>query len=69
VVWHVLIAKSADRRAGAEQVAFKLMIWGWKLSPTQKGGLTTAQFIRAQLMRLGLRAELSHIRREKRDVE
>jgi transposase len=63
VVWHVLMAKSADRRAEAEQVAFKLMIWGWKLSEMQKGGLTTAQFIRAQLMRLGIGAELAHIRR------
>lgn len=63
VVWHVLMAKSADRRAEAEQVAFKLMIWGWKLSETQKGGLTTAQFIRAQLMRLGVGAELTHIQR------
>jgi transposase len=62
-VWHVLMAKSADRRAEAEQVAFKLMIWGWKLSETQKGGLTTAQFIRAQLMQLGLGAELTHIQR------
>jgi transposase len=26
VVWHVLIAKSAERRADAEQVAFKLMV-------------------------------------------
>jgi transposase len=26
VVWHVLMAKSADRRADAEQVAFKLMV-------------------------------------------
>jgi transposase len=63
VVWHVLMAKSADRRAEAEQVAFKLMIWGWKLNEAQKGGLTTAQFIRAQLMRLGLGAELTHITR------
>jgi transposase len=63
VVWHVLMSQSADRRAEAEQVAFKLMIWGWKLSEAQKGGLTTAQFIRAQLMRLGLGAELTHITR------
>jgi transposase len=63
VMWHVLMAKSADRRAEAEQVAFKLMVWGWKLSEVQKGGLTTAQFIRAQLMRLGIGTELTHITR------
>jgi len=61
VVWQVLMAKSTDRQANAEQVAFKLMIWGWKLNEEEKGGLTTAQFIRAQLMRLGLGEELSHI--------
>jgi len=63
VVWHVLMAKSADRRADAEQVAFKLMVWAWKLSDEQRGGLTSRQFIRAQLMRLGLGDELTHIKR------
>jgi transposase len=63
VVWHVLIAKSADRRADAEQVAFKLMVWAWKLSDEQRGGLSSRQFIRAHLIRLGLGAELTHITR------
>ena len=62
-VWHVLMAKSADRRADAEQVAFKLMVWSWKLSDAQRGGLSTRQFIRAHLIRLGLGAELTHITR------
>jgi transposase len=61
VVWHVLMAKSADRRADAEQVAFKLMVWAWKLSDEQRGGLSSQQFIRAHLMRLGLGEELTHI--------
>jgi hypothetical protein len=63
VVWHVLIAKSADRRADAEQVAFKLMVWSWKLSDKQRGGLSSRQFIRAQLIRLGLGEQLTHITR------
>jgi hypothetical protein len=63
VVWQVLTAKSVDRQADAEQVAFKLMVWGWKLSEAQRGGLTTGQFTRAQLMRLGLGEQLTHIRR------
>jgi transposase len=62
-VWHVLMAKSADRRADAEQVAFKLRVWSWKLSDQQRGGLCSRQFIRAQLMRLGLGEELRHITR------
>ena len=63
VVWHVLMARSADRRADAEQVAFKLMVWAWKLSDEQRGGLSSRQFIRAHLIRLGLGAELTHITR------
>jgi transposase len=63
VVWHVLMGRSADRRADAEQVAFKLMVWAWKLTDEQRGGLTSRQFIRAQLMRLGLGDELTHITR------
>ena len=63
VVWHGLIAKRADRRADDEQVAFKLMIWSWKLSAAQRGGLSTRQFIRAHLIRLGLGAELTYITR------
>jgi transposase len=63
VVWHVLMAKSADRRADAEQVAFKLMVWSWKLSDEQRGGLTSRQFIRAHLIRLGLGEDLTHITR------
>jgi transposase len=63
VVWHVLLAKSADRQADAEQVAFKLMVWAWKLTNEQRGGLSSRQFIRANLMRLGLGAALTHITR------
>jgi transposase len=62
-IWHVLMAKSADRRADAEQVAFKLMVWAWKLSDEQRGGLTSRQFIRAHLIRLGLGDDLTHITR------
>jgi len=63
VVWHVLLARSADRRADGEQVAFKLMVWAWKLTDEQRGGLSSRQFIRAHLIRLGLGEELTHITR------
>jgi transposase len=63
VVWHVLMARSADRRADAEQVAFKLMVWAWKLTDEQRGGLSSRQFMRANLIRLGLGAEVTHISR------
>jgi transposase len=63
VVWHVLMAKAADRRADAEQVAFKLMVWSWKLTDEQRGGLSSRQFIRVHLIRLGLGEDLTHITR------
>jgi transposase len=63
VIWHVLHGRTADQRADAEQVAFKLMVWSWKLSDAQRGGLTSRQFIRAHLIRLGLGHDLTHITR------
>ena len=60
VIWHVLHGQSVDQRADAERVAFKLMVWSWKLTDEQRGGLTSRQFIRAQLIRLGLGHDLTH---------
>ena len=63
VVWHVLMSRSADQRADAEQVGFKLMVWSWKLTDEQRGGLSSRQFIRAHLLRLRIGDELTHINR------
>jgi len=63
VIWHVLHGQSVDQRADAERVAFKLMVWSWKLTDAQRGGLTSRQFIRAHLIRLGIGNELRHITR------
>jgi hypothetical protein len=61
VVWHVLSECVADRRADEDMVAFKLMLWSWKLGRERRGGLTTPQFVRAGLMRLEMGEELTHI--------
>ncbi|MGD0877875.1 MAG: hypothetical protein ABSA01_06990 [Anaerolineales bacterium] len=53
----------ADRKANPEMVAFKLMRWSWQLNDWQRGGLTTRQFVRYQLMQLKLGEKLTHIRR------
>jgi Transposase IS116/IS110/IS902 family len=60
VIWHVLHGHTADQRAEAERVAFKLMVWSWKLTDDQRGGLSSRQFIRAHLIRLGLGHDLTH---------
>jgi transposase len=63
VIWHVMTERLADRKADPEMVAFKLMKWSWSLNDWQRGGLTTRQFVRYQLMQLKLGEELTCIRR------
>jgi hypothetical protein len=68
VVWHVLTECVADRKADEEacpersrrMVAFKLMLWTWKLGKERRGGLTTPRFVRAGLMRLEMGEDLTH---------
>ena len=37
------------------------MVWSWKLTDEQHGGLTTRQFVRYQLMRLNMGGHLTHV--------
>jgi len=67
VVWHVLTECAVDRHADPEMVAFKLMMWSWELDELQRGGLSTRQFVRYQLMQLELGEELTHVHRGGRD--
>jgi transposase len=62
-IWHVLSERVADRKADPEMVAFKLMKWSWQLNDLQRGGLTTRQFVRYQLMHLKLGENVTHIKR------
>lgn len=57
-IYHVLAERTADKHAIPEMIAFKLMVWSWKLTDQQRGGLTTRQFIRYHLMRLQLGYDL-----------
>jgi hypothetical protein len=63
VIWHVMTERVADRKAVPDMVAFKLMVWSWKLNDLQRGGLTSRQFIRYQLMQLKLGETLTHVKR------
>ena len=60
-VWHVLTEQAADKQADPKRVAVKLMRWSWELTDEQRGGLTSRQFIRLQLMRLKLGEDLTHV--------
>jgi transposase len=62
-VWYVLTERAADRRADPDMVAYKLMVWSWKLNEVQRGGLTSRQFVRYGLMRLKIGQEISRIKR------
>jgi len=57
-VWHVLTERTADIHADPVMVAAKLMRWSWQLTPEQRGGLTSRQFIRYGLLHLQLGADL-----------
>lgn len=62
VVWHTLTEETADRHADAERVARKLMQHAYKLGRANRlPGQTTGEYVRAQLDRLGLGADLAGI--------
>ncbi len=62
VVWNVLSACQADRKADVDKVAFKFMVWAWQLGAQHRPrGLSTSQFIRYHLLKLGLGENLTHI--------
>ncbi len=61
-VWHVLTKQSADRFADSERVARKFVQFSARLGKANRPeGQTTAQYVRAQLDRLGLGSELNSI--------
>lgn len=59
----MLMERAEDRRVDPDMVAFNLMVWSWKLSEVQRGGLTSRQVVRYGLMRLKIGQEISRIKR------
>lgn len=62
VVWHVLTDHEADRHVSPQKVADKFLWWSRFLGDEKRGGLTSRQFIRLQLMRLKMGDDLTHVR-------
>jgi hypothetical protein len=63
-VWHVLTFQVADRFAVPERVANKLKTYSDRLRLERRpNGQSTAAFVRTQLDRMGLGAQLTHIPR------
>lgn len=61
VVWHVLHDREADRHAQPEKVAAKFFVWAGCLGQSYRGPFTPRQFVRWQLMQLGLGDDLTHV--------
>ena len=61
VIWHVLTAKVADRRADPQQVARYFIRWGRQLRVKTTLGIKASEFARQQLDRLELGQELERV--------
>ena len=57
----MLTARVADRHAHPDKVALKMLTWAWKIGADQRGGRTPGQFVRQELTRLRLGAELGQV--------
>ncbi len=61
IIWHVLTAKVADRRAEPQQVARYFIAWGHQLRVKTTLGLKASEFARQQLDKVGLGQELQRV--------
>jgi transposase len=61
IIWHVLTAKAADRRAEPQQVARYFIRWGRQLRVKTTLGIKASEFARQQLDRLKLGQDLERV--------
>jgi transposase len=66
-VWHILTKREVDRHAIVDKVAFKYMMWSWKVGQERRSGLSTRQWARYHLMKLGLAEDIDRITRGGKD--
>jgi transposase len=59
VVWHVWHDQEPDRHTDAATIARKMMIWAERGGKVMREGLTTPQFVRQQLDRLGIGQDMN----------
>ena len=62
-VWYILSERTSDRHADPDKVAFKYIMWSWKLDDVKRNGMSTRQWARYHLMRLQLGEDLTHVMR------
>ncbi len=66
VIWHVLTKGEPYCHSSEEQLAFKMLMWSWRLKEGSLGGLDRRQFVRSALLRLGIGHDMTHIVRGER---
>jgi transposase len=66
VVWHLLTKREVDRHAIVDKVAFKYMMWSWKVGKERRSGMNTRQWARYPLMKLGLAEDIDRSARWER---
>ena len=61
IVWHVLSKHEPYRQVCEEVIAYKFLTWSWQLSEKQRNGMSRPEFVRYNLIRLGIGADLERI--------
>lgn len=61
IVWHVLSKQEPYRQVTEERIAYKFLTWSWQLNAAQRNGMNHAQFVRFNLLRLGIGSDLERI--------
>jgi hypothetical protein len=62
VVWHVLTKRQADHFTTPTRVARKYLEFAYRMGKEKRGGQTAAEYVRAQLDRLGIGRDLKSFR-------
>ena len=61
IVWHVLTHREPYRHYSEEKIAYKFLVWSWRLDESQRRGMSRPQFVRYYLMRMGIGHKLKRI--------
>jgi transposase len=61
LVWYVLTRRQPYRGFSQERIAYKYLTWAWHVKEEARNGLTTQQFARYYLMKIGLGQGLTRI--------
>ena len=59
--WHILTKREPYRHFDDETIAYKMLIWSWKMDAKARHGLTRQQFAKYGLLRLGVGQDLTRI--------